>query len=265
MPNMILVLEDEPNTFYDHKLYLEKYGYDVEVIQDAHTYLQEADERIEKISALVIDMMVPPPVSMGDILTDSGLMTGKVVLDRIRELSQDVPVLLWSLDGHLLDRVPIHEYSLVVARSKNSTRPFFLAKLLSEMIKQAESGEWDSDLFEDNTEAEAELDEKQYEDALRELRHKLAYPAEIYIFNLIKERQSADSSTVDCSSIEDDVQRIQNICKGKVEPRLEIAKVVDRLIVNVPGVKEVFEIFANRDYGDVDSDLLDTVRFILKK
>ena len=76
-------------------------------------------QNTNKIKAVILDIMMPPPPILGDVATDFGLRTGETVLERIREKTDDIPVMVFT--NLSLSKLNLPNYKLVEIREKRET------------------------------------------------------------------------------------------------------------------------------------------------
>lgn len=146
--HMILFIDDEPEKLIEYDEALRETGFKVKWVEDAEEGMKCFLENISRIDAVILDIMMPPPAILGDGVTDFGMRTGIKILDRIREETENIPVMIFT--NLSLSRLKLPTYKFVELREKRETPPFALPKLLSQLIiKAKEQSTMPQDMQED--------------------------------------------------------------------------------------------------------------------
>jgi len=128
---MILIVDDKPHHLRAYCMALSFEGFKVKIATTVDECLETIQES-ENIEALVLDIMFPPgPLSLRE--TQGGESTGLILLDRIRELAPDLPVLLFSVRiDQDLDWARDANTILV---PKDSTSPIELVRIIRDLAQ----------------------------------------------------------------------------------------------------------------------------------
>lgn len=136
----VLYVDDEPALvkFYVQRLESE---FDVTFAASAEEGLRELDLRAPDFSAMVLDVMMPPPPDVPDPETDSGFETGLWLLDMFRRKSRNIcrfPVTILTNRGVDLVRDGLRRREIVMEcveiHRKLDTPAFALPKLVKAAI-----------------------------------------------------------------------------------------------------------------------------------
>jgi CheY-like chemotaxis protein len=132
----VLFIDDEPLLLKEYVKALEAAGFEVEFRVESEDAMQFFLSNHDKLDAVILDVMMPPPAVLGDRATEYGLRTGISLLARIREENSTIPVILFT--NLMLSRIDIAIDDCLDIRQKMETPPFVLPKLLQKLIIRAE-------------------------------------------------------------------------------------------------------------------------------
>ena len=130
---MILFIDDEPHRLREYEEALCEEGFKVTWATDAEEGMKTFLAHQSKIDVIILDVMMPPPAVWGDAMTDFGMRTGLKLLERIREETECIPVMV--LTNLSLSSVDLPPYDLVELRTKMETPAFALPKLVKRLME----------------------------------------------------------------------------------------------------------------------------------
>lgn len=136
---MILFVDDESREIDSFVRELKSSGYDVAFHSTVDSALAFFDEHREEIDLIILDIMMPPGAAFAGKDTQMGLRTGIRFYERIREVSPDLPVILFTnvSDTQVLNRFKREPSCLFLQKSDNL--PFELAARVRELLDRERS------------------------------------------------------------------------------------------------------------------------------
>ncbi|HEY6190448.1 MAG TPA: hypothetical protein VIW80_22540 [Pyrinomonadaceae bacterium] len=93
---LILFLDDERRRIATYIEEMEDNDFSVEYKRDVDDALLFLADNINAVKLLILDLMMPPGKSFTLADTEDGLRTGVSVYERVREMSQSLPVIIFT-------------------------------------------------------------------------------------------------------------------------------------------------------------------------
>jgi CheY-like chemotaxis protein len=108
MKNIIIWVEDRPDTVYNQVLLCRQMGFDIKLVSTVHRFVEILKKEKENVALIIMDIMLFTVISLDsvgipDSFTDSGYRAGWVIIDRLlrpREIPagiddyKEIPILI---------------------------------------------------------------------------------------------------------------------------------------------------------------------------
>lgn len=139
MQPLVLLIDDDVLPMEFHVRALRSEGFEVEQRLDPDSALEFVREAHDRISAVILDIMMRPGESYKDVDTREGLMTGVALYRDLRELCPDVPVVVLTNVANEETLRRFEEGPKLKVVQKLHYTPFKLVDLIREMTEGGRS------------------------------------------------------------------------------------------------------------------------------